>query len=47
LSASRASGEATGFTFNPDLLISPPMRPEIARATDDIQQAIALLRRHL
>jgi len=25
----------------------PAMRPEISRAADDIQQAIALLRRHL
>ena len=25
----------------------PAMRPEISRAIDDIQQAIALLRRHL
>jgi hypothetical protein len=26
---------------------TPAMRPEIARAVDEIQQAIALLRRHL
>jgi hypothetical protein len=36
-----------GFTFASDLRIPPLMRPEITRAVDDIQQAIALLRRHL
>jgi hypothetical protein len=35
------------FTSVPDLPISPPMRPEITRAVDEIEQAIALLRRHL
>jgi hypothetical protein len=26
---------------------TPPMRPEIQRSVDEIEQAIALLRRHL
>jgi hypothetical protein len=37
----------TSFTFSCDLLYIRAMRPEISRAADDIQQAIALLRRHL
>ena len=39
---------AAWFTDSQPLrLITPPMRPEIKRAVDEIQQAIALLRRHL
>jgi hypothetical protein len=29
------------------MLYIPPMRPETQRSIEDIQQAIALLRRHL